>query len=31
VNGVSPIGGIGDVIKVFAEEGEMSAALYDRF
>jgi D-alanyl-D-alanine carboxypeptidase len=30
VNNVSPIAGIGDVIKVFADEGEISALLYDR-
>jgi D-alanyl-D-alanine carboxypeptidase len=30
VNNVSPIAGVGDVIKVFADEGEISAILYDR-
>ena len=30
VNNVSPIADIGDVIKVFADEGEISAILYDR-
>jgi D-alanyl-D-alanine carboxypeptidase len=30
VNNVSPIAGIGDVIKVFADEGQISAILYDR-
>jgi D-alanyl-D-alanine carboxypeptidase len=30
VNNVVPITGIGDVIKVFADEGQISAILYDR-
>jgi PBP4 family serine-type D-alanyl-D-alanine carboxypeptidase len=31
VNGVSPIEGIGDVIKVFADEGEISAILFGKY
>ena len=31
VNNVSPIAGIGDVIKVFGDEGEISAWLYERY
>ncbi|MGH6865609.1 MAG: D-alanyl-D-alanine carboxypeptidase/D-alanyl-D-alanine endopeptidase [Methyloceanibacter sp.] len=31
VKNVSPIEGIGDIIKVFAEEGEISAYLYERY